>query len=229
MFTITCIGALLYARNLRATIKNIKELSREVRVFGDDIVIPVDGWPALQEIFEYLKFKINHHKTYPEGNFRESCGVDAFDGNDVTKVSILSAPDVSRPGSIVSSVDTHNNFLSKGYVRTAEYIKSTVDRIRILPIPTVAIGSGAFGWASPMGSDLSGLRTRWNKELQRTEVRVLSPFAKVVRFPFDGGQMLLQYFTEVKRTKFVQGERIGRASVTKVKLGLRWEDQLLFV
>jgi hypothetical protein len=50
MFTITCIGALLYARNLRATIKNIKELSREVRVFGDDIVIPVDGWPALQDL-----------------------------------------------------------------------------------------------------------------------------------------------------------------------------------
>jgi hypothetical protein len=222
MFTIMAIGSLLFSRGLPVSIKNIRKLSKEVRVFGDDIIIPEDGWTSLQATLEYLRLKVNRNKTFETGKFRESCGVDAYDGHDVTKVSILSTPDVSRPGSVMSSVDVHNNFLKKGYVRTAEYIKSTVDRIGRFAIPIVTIGSGAFGWYSHLGIDVRHLKRRWNSNLQRVEVQATTVFPGLVRTPASGRSMLLQYFTEAVLPPVSHEERLGIASIPTIKLRRRW-------
>lgn len=224
LFTILAISALLYSRSLPVTIKNIKALSPEVRVFGDDIIIPIDAWPTLKEILDFLRLKVNPNKTFATGKFRESCGVDAYDGHDVTKVNIKSSPDVSRPESIMSVVETHNNFLSKGYVRTASYLKSTVVKLGKLAIPNVAMDSGVFGWYTLLGSDLRGLRKRWNSNLQRSEVQITAISSQMERTPTRGSSMALQYFTEVKRRPVSKETRLGTPSIPKLKLRLRWED-----
>lgn len=51
-----------------------KNLVGKVRVFGDDIVIPVDGYDDLKLLLETLDLKVNDEKSFFTGKFRESCG-----------------------------------------------------------------------------------------------------------------------------------------------------------
>jgi hypothetical protein len=228
VFCMIAIGSLLYKRRWPVSISSIRRASREVRVFGDDIIVPEDCWITTTEALVHLGLKVNTTKTFGTGKFRESCGVDAYDGTNVTKTSILTTPDVSRPGSIMSSVDSHNNFVVRGFCATADYIKSTVVKLGKLSIPDVAIGSGVFGWYSAFGPDTSGFKTRYNHDLQRSEVLVTTAKAGMKRLPTEDGSMLLQYFTEVKRPPISHEERLGVPSMLAVKLSRKWEDQAAF-
>lgn len=206
IFAMITIGSVLYVRGLRPSLQNIRSVSKEVRVFGDDIIVPIDGWTATQDALSHLGLKVNSDKTFGTGWFRESCGVEAYNGDDVTKVKILAFPEVSRPGSIVSSVDTHNNFFRRGYYSTADYIQSTVRKLGRYALPYVQIGSGSFGWYNLFGDDYSHLKKRFNRHLHRLEAFCHVSVSPHDKRPFEGSQMLLQYFTEVTRPQ------IGRAS-----------------
>jgi len=62
--------------------------SRNIRaiVYGDDIILPSESLPLLQETFDWVGFSINRKKTHHNSLFRESCGVHYFDGIDVTPI-----------------------------------------------------------------------------------------------------------------------------------------------
>ena len=55
-------------------------------VYGDDIIVPKDVFPATIDILSYAGFDVNVNKSYSEGNFFESCGMHFFKGEDVTPV-----------------------------------------------------------------------------------------------------------------------------------------------
>jgi hypothetical protein len=55
-------------------------------VFGDDIAIPSVMAPKVCEDLESFGLRINRNKSFWSGFFRESCGVDAFKGINVTPV-----------------------------------------------------------------------------------------------------------------------------------------------
>jgi hypothetical protein len=57
--------------------------SKDVSVYGDDIIIPVEAYDVLKEVLETCGFTINEDKSYHEGPFRESCGEDYFRGINV--------------------------------------------------------------------------------------------------------------------------------------------------
>jgi hypothetical protein len=54
-----------------------------VSVYGDDIVVPVDAYETLEEILTFFGFSLNKRKSFRDGPFRESCGKDYYDGEDV--------------------------------------------------------------------------------------------------------------------------------------------------
>lgn len=58
--------------------------SREVLVYGDDIVVPVSCSGLLLRVLSFAGFTPNWKKSYCEGPFRESCGKHYFRGRDVT-------------------------------------------------------------------------------------------------------------------------------------------------
>jgi len=229
IFAILSASCVHYTRGRRLTKKALVDSFREVQVFGDDIIVPTDCWSLVQATLEDLGLKVNPNKTFGTGKFRESCGCDAYDGNDVTKVAVISMPDVSRPGSIMSAVDTHNNFLIKGYFATAAYIKSTVIRNQRYMIPDIAIGSGAFGWYYDPKESPIRLKRRWNSFLHRVEVLVHRIERCVDRVPTNGSAMVLQYFTEVCKPPISREERLGVPSQLALKLRRRWvplEDEI---
>lgn len=176
-FCSIALGCLLHSRCLPVTERTLRDLGKwQVRVFGDDIIVPADCSGLVVEVLSALNLKVNAGKTFLEGNFRESCGVDAFAGNDVTTVNILKHPQRSSPGSIVSSVDVHHNLLSAGYAVTARYLQKTASRLVSDKIRYVRHGSGLFGWSDLCGTTPTRTRTRWNSSLQRTEVQCPQTF-----------------------------------------------------
>jgi len=227
IFAILAISTILHRRNIPISIRNIRQASKEVQVYGDDIIVPIDCWEVLQGLLGDLGLEVNRAKTYGNGKFRESCGVDAYDGHDVSATYSITFPEVSRPESMISLVDTHNNFLTKGYWRTAEYLKSTVEGVRNYRIPSVPIGSGCFGWWSFDGFEPAGFKTRWNEDYHRMEVQVDKLYAKSIRLPNESGGQLLQYFTEALPVAYILGDRIGTADRPTLSIKRRWEPKSL--
>lgn len=221
LFCCIAIGVLLHSRGMPVRYATIKWASRQVRVFGDDIIVPNDVMAATVEMLEYLGLEVNRNKTFGTGKFRESCGMDAYDGHDVTKVSVLSAPSVSAPDSILSSVDLQRNLLERGWFATSQYVRTTVERLGRFAFRDVAVGSGSIGWYSFAGFDTKGLKSRWNDDLHRREVRVTHPCGGPTRTPTGRNSTLLQYFTEVAGPPILNIERLGRSSL-RHPLKLRW-------
>lgn len=60
--------------------------TRNMSVYGDDIIVDKRVSPYLLRLLQLLGFKVNDSKTFVEGPFRESCGVDCFLGVDIRPV-----------------------------------------------------------------------------------------------------------------------------------------------
>jgi hypothetical protein len=196
-------------RKLKYTTKNIESLAGEVRVFGDDLIVPSDCGHLILGSLRYLGFKVNRNKTFGTGKFRESCGGEYYDGHDVTPVYLLTYPSRRRPESVISSVQTRNNFYRSGYWSLAEYLKLTVESEARVRLPTLAPDSGSFCWESYDGKMLRGLRSRFNGFLHIREYMVHVPHGNVTCSPDRYGSRVLQFFTEAPSplNKWVGGVR----------------------
>jgi hypothetical protein len=217
-FMAVALACTMTVRRLDRSRKAILSLRDKVAVFGDDIIIPVDVRELMVEALEMFHFKVNKAKSFWNGNFRESCGVDAFRGVDISPVYWRS-PTGSDPESIASTLTVSNNFYRKGYWHAAAYIASTIRRSSI---STVSVGSGAFGRESFLGPRLTGLSRRINRDLQKDQVRMLTLKGKHVRTPTGCESMLLQYFTEAPGP--LCPWTAGVASTPKLRLCLGWVD-----
>lgn len=190
IFMSVAIASVLFQRRMRVTLANIRALSDEVAVFGDDIVVPSDSRVPLISALESLDFKVNDDKSYHEGNFRESCGVDAFRGCKITPVYWhgLWMRDVA---STSSTIEVANNFQKKFLINTANRVSRP---IRFLP----CVGFDATVCARKVFFRPCSLRykTRWNKNLQRTEFLSFSPRVRNAKQPYTDDSAVFQYFIE---------------------------------
>lgn len=223
-FLTLALACVCQKRELPVTYKTMAELGdREVRVFGDDIIVPGDCAGMLVELLEALELKVNVSKSFLKGNFRESCGVDAFNGHDVTTVSILDSPRDTSPSSIASTVDVHNNMLDAGYQETAQFLRQTASFKRFRKIREVKHGTGAFGWHVLGVPSYKGFKTRVNGCLQVREIRCLQPKAVSDRAPAIGSPGLLQFFTEAAKKVTSAKSTLGFLTQRpKAKLSLGW-------
>lgn len=216
LFAGLAIASVIVKRGLRPTDGNILKVGAQVSVFGDDIVVPSDAGCVLEDLLGYLSFKVNDAKTHRNGRFRESCGVEVYNGVDVTPSYIIKGPQTRGPGSLISLVDTSNNFFMKGFWRLSDWLRSTAGRAGIA---VLGINSGLFGWKSYVGH--GPVKTRWNPHLQRIEFRTRKLVSKQSCEPVERNSSLLQYFTEAPEPDFFW--QSGRRSVPSLKLRGGWE------
>lgn len=59
---------------------------RNTYVYGDDLIVPRGFFDSLDAAFSSVGLSFNKDKCCTHGKFRESCGLDAYDGHDVTPV-----------------------------------------------------------------------------------------------------------------------------------------------
>jgi hypothetical protein len=220
-FAMIVLACLLYKRRMVLSLANLEELSREVLVFGDDLIVPDDvGYDVLGTL-RALHLKVNLNKTYGKGRFRESCGGEYFDGHDVTPNYLLALPDRLRPESLSSTVAVRNNFFRSGYWRCAAFLERTVREVGRLVLPYVTVGSGTFGLESYGVLDNSHLKSKWDDSLHRRVIKVHGINTRVPCAPDRLSSRVLQYFTErpLPTSKWEGGVR----ERPHLSLRMRWE------
>jgi len=166
-----------------------------ILVYGDDVIVPTAYAANAMEHLESFGLKINRDKSCTSGLFRESCGMDAFKGINVTPVRLRtvwsSAP---SPDVYTSWIAYANSFYDKRYYSVYYAI---VARLRAVygPIP-----SDDMNLSCPslrvVPLDERPKRRRMNKSLQKLEYSVYDVKSPLINHEIDGWSMLLRYFTE---------------------------------
>jgi hypothetical protein len=218
-YACAAIASLLADSHTKVTTKSILRASKEVQVFGDDTIIPTESLDTFTRILECLHFKVNQDKTHYKGNFRESCGCDAYSGVDVTPVYFTKPSVAPTAESLASAVQVSNNFYMKGLFSVSRMLKTLCER-QSLRLPFVPKGSGVLGWYSAFGYDPNGCYTRWNQNLQRIEIKMSRLSVKQDRIPLPGASALLQYFTDAPAPTTMW--KAGEAQRSKPLIGLGW-------
>jgi hypothetical protein len=80
------LESLIFLALARATCSFLGLSGRNVSVYGDDIIVPVEAYTMLSQVLEFCGFTVNQMKSFHNGPFRESCGSDFFLGKDVRPV-----------------------------------------------------------------------------------------------------------------------------------------------
>lgn len=108
----------------RLSKKDVKSYLGRVRIFGDDIVVPVDHVHSVIRSLESFGLKVNEHKSFWNGKFRESCGKEYYDGSDVSIVRCRRTIPSSRKDvqEIVSAVSLRNQLFFAGLEDAAFHI-----------------------------------------------------------------------------------------------------------
>jgi hypothetical protein len=90
-----------------------------VFVFGDDIIIPTECAEAVIDDLESFGLLCNRSKSFYRGAFRESCGVDAFNGVNVTPVRWKTTVDAEHLTGMQSLCDLAQRLRCAGYTEAA--------------------------------------------------------------------------------------------------------------
>jgi len=147
VFTATVVEAVLRARSLPPTLRSLRTLRDQIRVYGDDIICPTDTTETVIESLETLGFRVNRSKSFWTGGFRESCGKEFWHGADVSIVRVRK----SFPSSLldaeelVSAVETRNQFYKAGMRRTAALYDEDLERLMPGRYPIVQETSPLLG------------------------------------------------------------------------------------
>jgi hypothetical protein len=142
-----------------------------VWVYGDDVIVPRDYSRAAMATLESFGLAINHDKSCDQGFFRESCGMDAFSGVDVTPIRFRTVWSPSpSPSSYVSWIAYSNAFHESSWHLTSRLI---TDRLSDLygPVPSSDMNLSCPSLLNLTYSH-SSFKSRWNPLLQKREYRV---------------------------------------------------------
>ena len=133
----TVLWALITALIQIAMPGDTRKLSKRVYVYGDDIIIPTE---AADTIFRYLPafgMKVNKEKSFKTSHFRESCGMHAYKGYDVTPVynnHTLTTNSERDSTCLLSCLAKESLYHKKGFSETAAVVRRRMIEI-YGPIP----------------------------------------------------------------------------------------------
>lgn len=144
-----CHWALIRAMISLSSLDDSEKLAKEVYVYGDDVIVPRE---CTEVIFTYLPLfgmKLNTDKSFSNGPFRESCGIHAYMGVDVTPVYVnhitKNYQEKCDTTVLLSLIAKEHLFHQKGYNETSQCIKSLVSK-HYWQLPTVGSETSALGW-----------------------------------------------------------------------------------
>jgi len=225
MVFLTIIFLGLQAQHKRQfTRKDIKSFSGRVRVYGDDIVIPVDYVRSVVGYLETFGFQVNTGKSFWNGKFRESCGKDYYDGHDVSIVRVRRLFPTQRSNvlEIISLISLRNRMYLHGLWSTAKWLDERIREMNFIKrYPTILPTSPALGRISLLS--LVDNEIKWDKDRQIPLVKGYVVSAKKPSDWLDGEFALLKWFLKRGDEPFADRdhlERYGRPDAVDIKL--RW-------
>jgi hypothetical protein len=177
-----------------------------IYVYGDDVIVPEAFASDAIEQLESFGLKVNRDKSCTSGFFRESCGMDAFKGSDVTPVRIRTVWS-SRPSASVycSWIAYANSYYDRRMFNTYELIVSWLVSIYGY-IPGKEAGLACPSLVETPAHVVP--KFRYNVSLQKKEYKVWDVKNVSIRQTIDGWSMLLRFFAEVANDRNVSGPRV---------------------
>lgn len=193
------IAALLYEKGKAVNTQSVHAASRNVRVYGDDIILPSHAVTSLALLLTYLGLRVNWGKTHSKGYFRESCGMDAYGGHDVTPTYLSSLLPGDSPSELTSWVDVSNNAHERGLWYLSTWMADVIPPEKRRFIPTTDENLGCISLRTYSKGILAG-RCRNNRKLYRPEVLALCLESRTRLRKRDSHANLLQNFLDRRRT-----------------------------
>jgi len=149
-FAVVCIAAILDSWGTKPTYWNVRRAARNLRIYGDDIIVNTKFSHQVVDWLQIVGLKVNEKKSFLTGNFRESCGVDAYKGVQVTPAYCRYRPDYigESPSSYAGFVSLSNHLWKLGLYSSSTWIKDQVEASLGRCLPLVSSQSGVLGWHS---------------------------------------------------------------------------------
>jgi hypothetical protein len=184
-------------KELNASIsrKDIKLLSSQVRVYGDDLIVPSRHVRTIVQTLEHFGAQVGLSKSFWTGRFRESCGKEYFNGRDVsiTRVRQALPSTIADVKEVISTVSLRNQLASQGcYRTTVEMLDSLLGKV-LTHYPLVGPTSSLLGRVDPFEiSSSNGTKSKWDPGLHTRLVRGYFVQARPPIDPLDGPSALLK-------------------------------------
>jgi hypothetical protein len=172
-----------------------------ILVYGDDVIVKSEFSEHAIKLLESFGLLVNRDKSCTKGFFRESCGTDAFLGENVTPVRIRTPWASTRhPSTYASWIAYANSFHARQYYATYDLIVKALFAVygdipskdMALPCPSLV----------EVPEEKRPKVRRTNRDLQKPQWLVWSLKSPRCSVTVDGWMMLLRYFTEnIQRPK----------------------------
>lgn len=139
------LESLLFFSLTQACCEHLGLVKHYTRVFGDDIVCPVEAVALLGEVLSYCGFSVNPEKSFSSGVFRESCGADFFDGTNVRPHFCKEVPtDAQAFFNLANGIRRASRRPGHGYYCDRRFRPAWLDVVRRIPEPLRALRVAAI-------------------------------------------------------------------------------------
>jgi len=219
VFLTICFLGIERGSNTLLSPRHIPMYRGRVRVYGDDIIVPVDHVESVVSMLEHFGAKVNAGKSFWNGKFRESCGKEFYDGEDISIVRVRHEFPTQRTDAtrVISLVSLRNQFYYSGYWATCKWLDEEIRNL-IRHFPVVLPSSRVQGRHSFLGFETQKL----GKALHNPLVKGYAVSAELPNDELDGSGALLKYFLKRGDLPFADEshlERAGRPRGVDINLG----------
>jgi hypothetical protein len=231
VYAIVCAAAVIITKkddtHTPVTMREVNDSCSRIRVYGDDLIVPTDTLTVLTDLLSFLQLKVNDAKTHSKGKFRESCGLDGYDGFDVTPTYIKIVDESPKHETVVSAIESSNNLLKNGWWNLSTW-QLGIAKLYAKAMPYKRVHEQALAVSTFSGPKTTHLRSRWNENLQVEEVNVFTLTSNTRRVePERGLHRIHQWFTEEPEpdTVWSAGETYEAAAVMRLSWKPRYHYQ----
>lgn len=234
VFTTIIFLALERSANTRFTRKDVLSFAGQVRVYGDDIIVPVDVVEPVVDLLEAFGLKVNKSKSFWNGKFRESCGGDYYDGTWVTPVRVRrhvpaqlgsgrlpNSITGKRAEEVISLVSFRNQLYFAGYWQTCKWLDQNLRKLLHGCYPVVESTSPVLGRHSVLPYQAE----RVGKHTFAPLVRGYKVYSRLPKSELDNSRALVKWFLKEGDEPFFDKDHLHRAGRPRsVGIKIAWSS-----
>ena len=198
----------------------LNEFSNQVRIFGDDIIVPVDYVHSVVHLLEHFGAKVGADKSFWIGKFRESCGKEYYAGHDVSCVKVRRFLPTTRRHvpEVISMVSLRNQLYKAGCWGAVKWLDKLAFRL-LKWYPVVDESSSVLGRTSFLGYETQKMSRNTHSPLVKGWV----VSSRIPKSNLEGPGALLKYFLKRSEMPIADRKHLERAGRPRnVDITPRW-------